>query len=44
MCNKIIRFFTTIIFSLIPSCLLAEQIETQMVFKADLNPQAPDIM
>ena len=30
MCNKIIRFFTTIIFSLIPSCLLAEQIETQI--------------
>ena len=30
MCNKIKRFFTTIIFSLIPSCLLAEQIETQI--------------
>jgi len=30
MCNKIIRFFTTIIFSLIPFFLLADQIETQI--------------
>ena len=30
MCNKIIRFFTTIIFSLVPFFLLAEQIETQI--------------
>ena len=30
MCNKIIRFFTTIIFSLIPFCLLADQIKTQI--------------
>ena len=30
MCNKIIRFFTTLIFSLIPLLLLAEQIETQI--------------
>ena len=30
MCNKIIRFFTTIIFALIPFSLLAEQIETQI--------------
>ena len=30
MSNKIIRFFTTLIFSLIPVFLLAEQIETQI--------------
>ena len=30
MCNKIIKFFTTLIFSLIPFFLLAEQIETQI--------------
>ena len=30
MCNKIIRFFTTVIFSLTPFFLLAEQIETQI--------------
>ena len=30
MRNKIIRFFTTVIFSLIPFFLLAEQIETQI--------------
>ena len=30
MCNKITRFFTTLIFSLIPFLLLAEQIETQI--------------
>ena len=30
MCNKIIRFFTTVIFSLVPLFLLAEQIETQI--------------
>ena len=30
MCNKIIRFITTIIFSLIPFFLLAEQTETQI--------------
>ena len=30
MCNKIIRFFTTLIFSLIPIFLFAEQTETQI--------------
>ena len=30
MCNKISRFFTTLIFSLIPLFLVAEQIETQI--------------
>ena len=30
MCKKIIRFFTTVIFSLIPVFLLAKQIETQI--------------
>ena len=30
MCNKIIKFFTTLIFSLIPIFLLAEQSETQI--------------
>ena len=30
MCNKIIRFVTTLIFSLIPIFLLAEQTETQI--------------
>ena len=30
MCNKIIRLFTTTIFSLIPFFLLAEKIETQI--------------
>ena len=30
MCNKIIRFVTTLILSLISSFLLAEQIETQI--------------
>ena len=30
MCNKIIRFFTTLTFSLVPFFLSAEQIETQI--------------
>ena len=30
MCNKIIRFFTTLTFSLVPFFLLAEKIETQI--------------
>ena len=30
MCNKIIKFFTTLIFSLIPFFLLAQQFETQI--------------
>ena len=30
MCNKVIRFFTTIIFSLIPFISLADQIETKI--------------